>query len=81
MRTHVLSTHLFCKTKSTQNVMYINFKMPMINKIYDDKNTMVLVAWCLKITLDWSQQRPHTLEKIQVHEYIRRLCFAISRQS
>ena len=31
--------------------MYINFKILMINKIYDDKNTMVFIAWFYKLYL------------------------------
>ena len=47
----VLSTRLFCKTKTAPKIMYINFKILMINKIYDDKNTMVFIAWFYKLYL------------------------------
>ena len=47
----VLSARLFCKTKTAPKIMYINFKILMINKIYDDKNTMVFIAWFYKLYL------------------------------
>lgn len=41
----VLSACLFCKTKTAQKIMYINLKILMIHKVYDDNTTMVFVAW------------------------------------